>query len=39
MKVLANDGLSKAGIERLQQAGHTVITDTVPQEQLGIYPR
>lgn len=37
MKVLANDGLSKAGIERLQQAGHTVITDTVPQEQLAGY--
>ena len=37
MKVLANDGLSKAGVERLEKAGHTVITDTVPQEELAKY--
>ena len=37
MKVLANDGLSKAGVERLEKAGHTVITGTVPQEELAKY--
>lgn len=37
MKVLANDGLSKAGVQRLEEAGHTVITDTVAQEDLAKY--
>lgn len=37
MKILANDGLSKAGVERLEKAGHTVITDTVAQEDLAKY--
>lgn len=37
MKVLANDGLSKAGVQRLEKAGHTVITDTVAQEELAKY--
>ena len=37
MKVLANDGLSKAGVQRLEAAGHTVITDTVAQEDLAKY--
>lgn len=34
MKVLANDGISKEGIVALENAGYTVITDNVPQEQL-----
>lgn len=34
MKILANDGISKDGIEKLQNSGYTVVTDTVPQEQL-----
>ncbi|WP_242157460.1 D-2-hydroxyacid dehydrogenase [Aestuariivivens sediminis] len=34
MKVLANDGISKSGIEALEQAGYEVITTTVAQEQL-----
>ncbi len=34
MKILANDGISKAGIEILENAGYTVITDNVPQDQL-----
>ena len=34
MKVLANDGLDRSGIEKLQQAGFEVITDKVPQEEL-----
>ena len=37
MKILANDGLSKAGVQRLEEAGHTVITDTVAQEDLAKY--
>ncbi|WP_242084750.1 D-2-hydroxyacid dehydrogenase [Aestuariivivens sediminis] len=34
MKILANDGISKSGIEALEQAGYEVITTTVAQEQL-----
>ena len=34
MKVLANDGISKSGIDALEQAGYEVITTTVAQEQL-----
>lgn len=34
MKVLANDGLSAAGVNALQDAGFTVITDKVEQDQL-----
>lgn len=37
MKVLANDGISAVGAEKLSAAGYTVITDTVAQEQLGAY--
>ncbi|WP_242118728.1 D-2-hydroxyacid dehydrogenase [Aestuariivivens sediminicola] len=34
MKVLANDGISKSGIDALEEAGYEVITTTVAQEQL-----
>ncbi|MEX2484338.1 MAG: D-2-hydroxyacid dehydrogenase [Brumimicrobium sp.] len=34
MKILANDGISPEGIEKLEQAGFTVITDKVNQEDL-----
>ncbi len=34
MKVLANDGISKSGIEPLEKAGFEVITTKVAQEQL-----
>jgi len=34
MKVLANDGISKSGVEALEQAGFEVITTKVAQEQL-----
>ena len=34
MKILANDGISKSGKEALEAAGFTVITETVPQDQL-----
>jgi D-3-phosphoglycerate dehydrogenase len=34
MKVLANDGISQAGIDALQAAGYTVLTDKVEQENL-----
>ena len=34
MKVLANDGIAAAGKVELEQAGFTVITDTVPQADL-----
>ncbi len=34
MKILANDGLSKSGIEALQKAGFEVITTKVAQEQV-----
>lgn len=34
MKVLANDGISQAGIDALESAGYTVITTKVEQDQL-----
>ena len=34
MKILANDGISSEGIEKLEGAGFTVVTEHVPQEQL-----
>ena len=34
MKVLANDGISASGKEKLESKGFTVVTDNVPQEQL-----
>jgi D-3-phosphoglycerate dehydrogenase len=34
MKILANDGISQLGKKMLQDAGYTVITDKVPQEDL-----
>ena len=37
MNVLANDGVSQVGIDRLKQAGYTVITDKVAQENLVEY--
>jgi len=36
-KILANDGISKSGIEALEAAGFEVITTTVAQEQLAAY--
>ncbi|RZJ25044.1 MAG: 3-phosphoglycerate dehydrogenase, partial [Flavobacterium sp.] len=33
MKVLANDGISKAGADALEKAGYEVITTKVAQEQ------
>ncbi|GGB65326.1 3-phosphoglycerate dehydrogenase [Flavobacterium suaedae] len=37
MKVLANDGISKSGIEKLEENGFEVITTKVAQEQLANY--
>ncbi len=37
MKVLANDGVSKSGIDALEEAGFEVITTKVAQEQLANY--
>lgn len=37
MKILANDGISKSGIEALENDGFEVITTTVAQEQLVSY--
>ena len=34
MKVLANDGISKTGIEKLEAAGYSVVTETVAQDDL-----
>ncbi|MFT5859357.1 MAG: D-3-phosphoglycerate dehydrogenase [Flavobacteriaceae bacterium] len=34
MKVLANDGISQAGIDALEAAGYNVSTDNIPQENL-----
>ena len=34
MKILANDGISKAGIDVLSNAGYTVITDKIEQGDL-----
>lgn len=37
MKVLANDGVSKAGIKKLEKAGFEVITTKVAQEQVASF--
>ncbi len=37
MKILANDGVSQSGIDKLTAAGHEVITTNVAQEQLEDY--
>lgn len=37
MKILANDGISQSGIDKLTAAGHEVITTNVSQEQLVDY--
>jgi D-3-phosphoglycerate dehydrogenase len=37
MKILANDGVSQSGIDKLKAAGHEVITTNVAQEQLQDY--
>ncbi|MGX1024267.1 D-2-hydroxyacid dehydrogenase [Psychroflexus sp. MBR-150] len=37
MKILANDGLSQAGVDMLEKAGHKVIQTKVAQEQLAKY--
>ncbi len=37
MKILANDGLNKAGIDLLTDNGFEVITDKIPQEKLTDY--
>ncbi len=37
MKVLANDGISKAGIKKLEKAGFEVITSKVAQEQVASF--
>ncbi len=34
MKILANDGIAPAGVEKLEKAGFEVITEKVPQEKL-----
>ena len=34
MKILANDGISPAGVDRLTEAGFEVVTDKIPQEKL-----
>jgi D-3-phosphoglycerate dehydrogenase len=37
MKILANDGVSQAGVDMLEEAGHEVIQTKVAQEQLAKY--
>lgn len=37
MKVLANDGISNSGVKKLEEAGFTVITSNVKQEELVDY--
>ena len=37
MKILANDGMSAAGVKVLEEAGAVVITQNVPQENLAEY--
>ncbi|QTY28129.1 D-2-hydroxyacid dehydrogenase [Flavobacterium sp. CS20] len=37
MKILANDGLSQAGVDMLEKAGHKVIQTKVAQERLAKY--
>lgn len=34
MKILANDGIAKSGQDILEAAGHIVVTENVPQDQL-----
>ena len=34
MKILANDGIAKSGIDAMENAGFKVITDKVDQSQL-----
>jgi D-3-phosphoglycerate dehydrogenase len=34
MRILANDGISKAGKQKLEAHGFEVVTDTIPQDQL-----
>ena len=34
MKILANDGIAPIGKQQLEAAGFTVVTDTVPQNEL-----
>ncbi|MFT5778955.1 MAG: D-3-phosphoglycerate dehydrogenase [Crocinitomicaceae bacterium] len=34
MKILANDGISQAGIDALEAAGYSVTTDNIPQDEL-----
>lgn len=34
MKILANDGIAPEGVKKLEEAGFTVITEAVPQDQL-----
>ncbi|CAN5371966.1 D-2-hydroxyacid dehydrogenase [soil metagenome] len=34
MKILANDGIDAIAVEMLEKAGHTVDTNTIPQEEL-----
>ncbi|MFM7497551.1 MAG: D-2-hydroxyacid dehydrogenase [Bacteroidota bacterium] len=36
MRILANDGIDDAGKKILEQAGHTVDTDKIPQEELPV---
>lgn len=37
MKILANDGISEAGLKKLEEAGYEVLTTKVPQEELVDY--
>lgn len=37
MKILANDGVSQAGVDKLEEAGHEVILTNVAQDQLADY--
>ena len=37
MKILANDGVSQAGVDKLEAAGHEVLQTKVAQEQLAKY--
>ena len=34
MKILANDGIANSGKEKLELAGHVVVTENVPQDEL-----
>lgn len=37
MKVLANDGIAKSGVDALEKAGFEVVLETIPQDQLVDY--